>query len=350
MGIPALERTAMTKLLSVLVLLALPSVSTVFAATNTNAPALLLLVGAPGGPEYASNFVQQAALWNDAAAKAGCSRVVTIGLDAAPAETAEQPDQTGRRDKAGEDVEKLQRFLESEPKDDPTQLWLVLIGHGTFDGKEAKFNLRGPDLSSTNLSAWLKPFHRPMVIINTSSSSAPFINTLSATNRVTITATRSGHEQYFTRFGRYFAENLADLKADLDKDEQVSLLEAFLAASRQVGEFYKVEGRIATEHALVDDNGDALGTPAEWFRGLRATKKAQDKAAVDGLRARQLHLIPSDADRLLTPEQRARRDSLERAVLQHRERKEQMPEDDYYRELERLLLDLAGFYEALPPK
>jgi hypothetical protein len=169
---------------------------------------------------------------------------------------------------------------------------------------------------------------------------------LSGTNRVIITATRSGNEQNYTRFGQYFAEALKNPQADIDQDGQVSLLEAFLTASRQAGEFYKVRGRLVTEHALLDDNGDGLGTPADWFRGLRATKKAKDGAALDGLLAQQFRLIPSPAERALTPEQVAQRDALEKAVLLHREKKAQMPEEDYYRELERLLLQLARFYTS----
>ena len=152
-------------------------------------------------------------------------------------------------------------------------MWLVLIGHGTFDGKEARFNLRGPDVSADELALWLKPFRRPLAVIDTASCSAPFLNLLSATNRVIITATRSGNEQNFTRFGQYLAQALTDPEANLDKDGQVSLLEAFLTASHQAAEFYKLQGRLVTEHALLDDNGDGLGTPADWFRGLRAIKR-----------------------------------------------------------------------------
>src|SRR5262249_35262485 len=120
--------------------------------------------------------------------------------------------------------------------------------------------------------------------------------------------------------------------------------EAFLMASRQAMEFYKVEGRLATEHALLDDTGDGLGTPADWFRGLRAAKRPKENAALDGMLARQIYLVPAAADQQLTPEQRARRDAVERAVLLHREKKGSLPEDDYYRELEQLLLELAKFY------
>ena len=196
------------------------------------------------------------------------------------------------------------------------------------------------------------PISRPPTLpfgFNPSSSSAPFLSKLSATNRVIIAATRSGHEQNFARFGQYFAEALTNPEADLDKDGQVSLLEAFLMASRQAAEFYKLQGRLITEHALLDDNGDGLGTPAEWFRGLRAIKKPKENAELDGLLAQQFHLIRNQAEQQFTAEARARRDALERAILLHREKKGQMSEDDYYRELEKSLLELAHLYESNSP-
>jgi hypothetical protein len=302
----------------------------VASARGTTNTTVLVVVGAPGEAEYGSNFVHQAELWQKACAQAQCPAVL-FGLD---------------ENSATNDFDRLKQALEIEPKDGPGQLWIVLIGHGTFDGKEARFNLRGPDVSATDLAAWLKPFHRPLAVINTASSSGPFLAKLSGTNRVIITATRSGYEQYYTRFGEHFAEAIGDPKADLDKDGQVSLLEAFLIASREATEFYKVEGRLATEHALLDDNGDGLGTPADWFRGLRASKTPKNGAAADGLLANQFHLIPSDEERKLTAEQRAQRDALERAVLVHREKKGKMPEAEYYAELEKLLLELAKFYDA----
>jgi hypothetical protein len=285
-------------------------------------------VGAPGEAEFGSNFVRQVSLWKLACTQAAIEPV-SLGLNMA--------DSTN-------DCELLKQTLGAEPKDGPGPLWLVLIGHGTFDGKEARFNLRGPDMSATDLAQWLQPFHRPLVIIDTASSSAPFINKLSATNRVVITATRSGHEQNFTRFGQYLAEAIANPQADLDKDGQVSLLEAFLMASRQATEFYKTEGRLVTEHALLDDNGDGLGTPADWFRGARAVKRPKENAPLDGLLASQCVLIPSKSERELTPEQRARRNTLERSIFSLREKKASLGEDEYYRKLEALLLELAGCY------
>ena len=157
-------------------------------------------------------------------------------------------------------------------------LWIVLIGHGTYDGREAKFNLRGPDVTDLELAEWLAPLKRPVVILDCTSASGPFINRLSGENRVVVTATKSGYEMNFARFGQYLAEAIADQRADLDKDGQVSLLEAFLTASSRVDEYYRTHSQLATEHALLDDNGDRLGTPANWFRGVRATKRAKDGA------------------------------------------------------------------------
>ncbi len=303
------------------------------AVVTNDAPTVLLVVGAPGEAEFATNFVRQASLWEAVCTRAGAKRI-TIGLDEGASTN---------------DLERLRQAFEAEPKDGPSELWLVLIGHGTFDGQEAKFNLRGPDLSVTNLALWLKPFHRPVAVINTASASAPFIKPLSGTNRVIVTATRSGNEQNFTRFGQMLAEAITDPQGDLDQDGQTSLLEAFLSAAARVAEFYKTEGRLATEHALIDDNGDGLGTPVDWFRGTRATKKAKDGLSLDGLRANQFHLVRSVEEQALSAADRAKRDELELAVAHLRENRPPMPGDDYYRQLESLLVELGRLYERTSP-
>ena len=80
-----------------------------------------------------------------------------------------------------------------------------------------------------------------------------------------VTATKSGNETNFAHFGQYLAEAITDPHADLDKDGQISLLEAFLTASKGVDEHYRTRSQLATEHALLDDNGDQLGTPRPGF-------------------------------------------------------------------------------------
>jgi hypothetical protein len=318
-----------------LIAILLPAAGLASVDLSSNRATVIIVLGAAGEPEYGSNFVQQASLWQKACQQANL-HAITIGLSSAAATN---------------DYEELKQALLLEPNESSSELYLVLIGHGTFDGKEARFNLRGPDVSATELAGWLQPFRRPLAVIDTTSSSGPFLNKLSATNRVIISATRSGNEQNLTRFGQHFAEAITSTDADLDKDGQVSLLEAFLIASRRTSEFYKVEGRLATEHALIDDNGDGLGTQADWFRGLRAVKAPKDKAAVDGALAQRFHLLRSEAENRLTEVQRKRRDEIEQAVIQYREKKGKVPDDDYYRGLEKMLLDLARLYEtnsALP--
>ncbi len=293
-----------------------------------NRATVIVAVGAAGEEDFGKDFLKWADFWLKASDKAGAKHVVT-GLGPTNAAT---------------DLSLLKQALSDEPINSTSELWLVLIGHGTFDGKEAKFNLRGPDLSATELAGWLKPFHRPVIVINCASSSGPFINKLSAPGRVVVTATKSGYEQNYARFGQFIAAAITDPMADLDKDGQTSLLEAFLIASRRVTEFYEGEGRLATETALLDDNGDSQGTPADFFRGVRAVKKTADGGTVDGLRAHQLHLVRSEQERKMSPELRARRDELELAIAQLRDSKSNLGEEEYYRRLENLMLELAKLY------
>jgi len=291
---------------------------------------VVLVVGAAGKPEYATNFVHQVEGWKRTVERASATcRVV-----------GEEPVENST------DREALRQLLQAQPGEGSHPLWLVLIGHGTFDGKVARFNLRGPDVSPAELADWLQPFTRPLVIINTASASAPFLSALTGTNRVIVTATRSGAEQNFARFGGHLANAFGDPKSDLDRDNQISVLEAFLTASAEAQEFYKTEGRLATEHALLDDNGDGKGTPAEWFRGVRAVQSAKEGTMIDGARSRQLHLVLSLEEQALSPEIRVRRDDLERSISNLRNQKAGLDETKYYQQLETLLLELARVYRS----
>jgi hypothetical protein len=290
---------------------------------------LVLVVGAPGETEYGEQFSVSADLWKQAAAKGGLQTTV-IGED------KEDPEH---------DLTRLLTVLTNEVARPGGELWLVFIGHGTFDGRSAKFNLRGPDISAADLASVLKSCKRPLALIQCASASGPFINAISGPGRVVVTATRSGFEVNATRFGGYLAKAIADPAADLDKDGQTSLLEAYLFASRQVEQFYKEAGRLATEHALLDDNGDGLGTPADWFRGVRTVKTATDGKSVDGVRAHQLNLVRSDVEQELSPAVRARRDELEQKLSLLRSRKANMNEDEYYSRLESILVETARLYK-----
>lgn len=345
MGTAAMEGTALMKsrisnfksqvLSAILVgtLFLAMSVQSSVGAEDQQKQSVIVVVGAGGTPEYEAQFAQWAGLWEQAAAKGG-ARFTSIGLDGSSLASQAKTDRTT-----------LQEMLTGESQQSAAALWLVFIGHGTYDGRVAKFNLRGPDVSANELAEWLRPFSRPLVIINTASSSAPFLSVLSGPNRVIVTATKSGFEQNYTRFGGYLAEAIAEPKADLDKDGQTSLLEAFLAASARVTEFYAAEGRLATEHALLDDNGDGLGTRPDWFRGVRPVQKAADGASLDGYRAGQFHLVRSKAEDAMPLELRNRRDQLELQVIQLRDAKDSLPQDEYFSRLEKLLCDIARIYE-----
>lgn len=292
-------------------------------------PVVLVVVGAPGTDDYAQQFAQWTERWK-AAAERGQAEFKVVGL--------ETEDKTNDRETL------RKRLAEASPKS-PQPLWLILIGHGTFDGQTAKFNLRGPDVSASELAEWLRSFERPLAIINCASASGPFLNELSGADRVIITATKSGHEHNFARFGDYFSSAIADPAADLDKDEQTSLLEAFLAAAARAADFYKEDARLASEHALIDDNGDRLGTPADWFRGVRAVKTARDGASPDGLRAGRLQLVPSRSEQELPAEAKQRRDELELQIAELRRLKTNLSEEEYFTKLEPLLIEIARLYE-----
>lgn len=291
-------------------------------------PAVVVVVGAGGTAEYDAVFAKAADHWKAAAVK-GNATFTSFGRDAEQKEN---------------DRERFRQFLAAQAPAAATPLWVVLIGHGTDDGREARFNLRGPDFSAKEIAEWLAPFKRPVAVVNCFSASGSFLHHLSGANRVIVTATRSGSESNYSRFGQYLAAAIDDPTADIDRDGQVSLLEAFLVASHRTAEFYKGESRLATEHPLIDDNGDKLGSAADWFQGVRAVKRAKDGAAVDGVRAHQWRLVPSEQERTIPPAVRQRRDELELSLATLREQKDKLGEDEYYKRLEPIMVELAKLY------
>ncbi len=298
-------------------------------SNRQSSQAVIVAVGAPGLDGYAAEFAESVDQWRQACST-GAVRLTVIGLGQ-------------EQDLA--DYELLKQALAREAENEPAALWLVLIGHGTFDGRSAKFNLRGPDVSAAELSLWLAPVVSPLAVINTTASSAPFLKELSAPDRIVITATKSGFEQNYTRFGRFFSAAVADSEADLDKDGQTSLLEAFLAASHRVEQSYAAAAELATEHALLDDNGDGLGTRADWFRGIQPVRKPADGSELDGYRAHQFHLVYSSEELEMPPDLRDKRDDLELQVMKLRDNKDSMSEAEYFEQLEDLLGRIARIYE-----
>jgi hypothetical protein len=292
---------------------------------------LLLIIGASGTEDYAAQFQEWAGKWREVA-QTGNVRVTFF-----------------HGDEDEQMLEKIQQTLTDLRREEHLPLWIVLIGHGTFDGAHAKFNLPGPDLEPTMLQSCLEGMTRPLAVINCFSASAPFVPELHAPKRVVIAATSSGHEVNFSRFGGFLADSLSHPEADLDKDQQVSLLEAFLRATRLTEDFYQSDGRLATEHAILDDNGDGQPVSAEGFDGLiPVRRKDADRQIPDGIIAHQWVMIPNAEDAALTPEQIARRNEIEQRISQLRMNKNAMPREEYYSALEALLLELASVLQITP--
>ncbi|MCA9063667.1 MAG: hypothetical protein KDA96_11430 [Planctomycetaceae bacterium] len=309
------------------------------AADGEPARRVVVVRGASGTSEYGRMFDAWSKQWSDAAA-AGKADIIRIGpLEDSVAALPQNVSKTQLQDA-------ISGFADRSGVSG-SELWIVLLGHGTFDGLTARFNLEGTDVSADELGRWLDPVKCPTAVINCSSASGPFLQRLAASNRTVITATKSGAEVNFTRFGQYISEAIGDASFDLDKDGQTSLFEAYLSAGRRTEQFYESEGRLTTEHALLDDNGDGRGVRYDWFRGIRLIKNSQDGTAIDGAQAHQLHLVRSQAEQQLDPQVRAERDRLEQAVIELRSRKASFAsEDEYYLELERLLVLLAEVFEA----
>jgi hypothetical protein len=223
-------------------------------AENTH---VVVVVGLAGDPEHGELFRRWAGtLVDHASGPLGISKDRIVYL----LEQQEQDKRaTGRSTK--ETIDKTLATLASTAGEDDVVL-IVLIGHGSFDGKVAKINLPGPDMTPADFAALLKRFaSRKVVFVNTASASGPFIEPLAGSGRTIVTATRSGAEKYATLFGGAFIDALAGgEKADADKNRRVSVLEAFNAAKIDVARAYEQQGIMITEHSLLEDGGDGEGS------------------------------------------------------------------------------------------
>jgi hypothetical protein len=291
---------------------------------------LLIIVGLAGDPEHGELFHKWGASLAEASARVGVTSDRLIYL----------VDQKGEADKLAtgrstrEEIQKaIDAFAKSATAEDA--VYIVLIGHGSFDGQNARFNLPGPDMNAADFNGLIKrlPTKR-LVFVNASSASGPFVEGLSAPGRTIITATRSGAEHYATLFGGYFVDAFTSAEADQDKNQRVTMLEAFRFAKAGVARAYDQEGLLATEHAMLDDNGDGEGSQDPTATG------ADGKLAASMSLGSVAEAAPLPEDPKLRALILERRD-LERRVESLRLLKESMPPAKYTAELERLVTELA---------
>ena len=221
----------------------------------------------------------------------------------------------------------------SQPGD---YIFVVLIGHGSYTNEESRFNLPGPDLTAEDFGLHLDQLsERRVAFVNLASSSGEFVKALSGAGRAIVTATRTGRERNETVFGGYFIEAFSGETADLDRNGRVSLWEAFEFARIEVTREYAMSNRIATEHPVLDDNGDGEGS-------------TELVDAADGSLARTMFLAadPTLAAARATddPELKAlleQRAELEQRLEELRALSSQIDQDRYDNDLEEVLVELA---------
>jgi hypothetical protein len=283
----------------------------------------LIVSGAAGGAEYVTQYDRRTAQLSK-------TLVETLKFD--PALVRVLSDTSRSTDSAtAENVRRAIASVASRMTRDDV-LFVFLIGHGTFDGTDAKFNLVGPDLDSVEWSALLKAISGRVVLVNTSSASFPFLERLSGPRRIVITATDSPAQRYDTVFADYFIRALTDPAADLDKNDRVSIWEAFAAASAAVRRHYQQRGQLSTEHALLDDNGDGVGnevtTPGD--DGSLASRTYLDES-LPGAQ-------PTDEVLLKLLQRKA---TLEAEVEELKVRRQFLAPAEYAKEFERLMIELS---------
>jgi hypothetical protein len=217
------------------------------------------VAGLGGEPDYEQRFTANATDLDKIFKSGVGAHVVTLtGKDSTKAKLTDAIETVAR---------------EAKPEDD---FVLTLIGHGSFDGVEYKFNLVGPDITAADLAALCdKVPAKRQLIVDTTSASGGAVAALEGPGRAVIVATKSGTEKNATVFARYWVEALQDPTADTDKSDSISAMEAFAYADRKTAEFYSSQKRLATEHPEFEDTGKGEAVrarPAESREGaLMAT-------------------------------------------------------------------------------
>lgn len=283
----------------------------------------LIICGASGGDKYA----EQMTTWRNDLRTALINR-----YQFKPEFVKTFVDETATSGEKGtaENVRKAFADLKkSATKDD--FVFIILFGHGTFDGQAAKFNLVGPDLTAKEWNDLLNGVPGHLAVVNTTEASFPFLESLAAKGRVVITATDSAAQKYATVFPEYFVKAVKEASSDLDKNGRTSIYEVFAAASAAVKQHYEQRGQLTTERALIDDNGDG--------KGREATADGPDGAI-----ARLEYLDNEVAAASGNPELAGlirRRQELEQKIEEHKQLKGVMPDAEWQSQFEKMVLELA---------
>lgn len=256
---------------------------------------VVIVQGLEGDPVYGEQFTAQVASITTASRSLTAESNVHVLQGAAANQDAV--------------LDLFQRLSEAA---DLEQLTVYLIGHGSYDDHDYKFNLPGPDLTGAEIAQALDAFNTDnIVFVNTSSASGALEALVQKDRRVTALATRSGSERHATRFGIFFAEALASETADVDKNKTVSVAEAFRYAERQVADYFERNGQLATEHAVLQgERADRFAlaklserVPAPTAGRLAELLAQRDtlNAQIDALRLRRDEMAAVDYQQALMP-------------------------------------------------
>jgi hypothetical protein len=228
----------------------------------------------------------------------------------------------------------FQDLVKRVAKDDV--LFVMLIGHGTSGDEGARFNLVGPDLTAAEWAALVKPIAGRVVFVNGGSGSFEFLEALAGRGRVVVTAADSAAQQYETVFPEFFIAAFGEEQADLDRNGRISIWEAFRTASSKVKKWFEDQGRLATERPLLDDDGDGIGREAE--DGPELTKARDGALAQATFLQRDGPAAGTDAGVAALLRERA---DVQSRIDRLRAGKAGIPPDQYERDLEALLVELA---------
>jgi len=283
----------------------------------------VIVAGLGGEPDYVQRFTAEA---NDLdkiyKSAEGTVHVTTLtGAQATSAQLRQTLDGVARDAKAEDDFA------------------LVLIGHGSFDGVEYKFNLVGPDVTASEIASMCNRIAaRRQLVVDTTSASGGAVQALERPGRAVIAATKSGTEKNATVFARYWVEAFQDPSADTDKSDSISAMEAFTYANKKTAEFYDSQKRLATEHAVFNDTGS--GEP------VRAAGSGQ------GLLLSNFTLLRLGTSQMAAndPAKRAlleKKDDLEQKIDMLKYQKAAMDPADYKKQLTDALVELAKVQEEM---
>ncbi|MEE2669834.1 MAG: hypothetical protein VYD78_07520 [Gemmatimonadota bacterium] len=291
---------------------------------------LIVISGLGGDPAYSQRFVEWGNTFVEAAGELGIpeNRITFLG------ESLGRDSKVSARSTRANVQKAFAQMVNNAKTGD--QIFAILIGHGSYTAGESRFNLPGPDMTANDFSLLLDQLSdQSVAFVNLTSASGEFVGALSGPGRVIITATKTGMERNETSFGGYFLGAFAGNGADLNRDDRVSLFEAFEFARSEVAREYETSNRILTEHALLDDNGDGEGS-------------SELEDGPDGVSARNMFLVPDEttAAAIATDDPVLRglyeeKGELERRIEELRTLRGRIEESRYERELEELLVALA---------